>query len=107
MDLFALATLPTRADEAEGTATTNFYALRDNLFYLPPGAKLARAKPVLVAAGKLTFSGVVTGKVVIRLTAAGTRLLRHAKRLALTTKESFRPTGQAAISASASFLVRR
>jgi len=31
MDLFALATLPTRADEAEGTATTNFYALRDNL----------------------------------------------------------------------------
>jgi hypothetical protein len=31
MDLFALATLPTRADEAKGTATYNFYALRDNL----------------------------------------------------------------------------
>jgi hypothetical protein len=31
MDLFALATLPTRADEAKGTATTNFYELRDNL----------------------------------------------------------------------------
>jgi hypothetical protein len=31
MDLFALATLPTRADEAKGTATTNFYALPHNL----------------------------------------------------------------------------
>ena len=31
MDLFALATVPTGPDEAEGTATTNFYALRDNL----------------------------------------------------------------------------
>jgi hypothetical protein len=31
MDLFALATVPTGPDEAEGTATTNFYALRDKL----------------------------------------------------------------------------
>jgi GrpB-like predicted nucleotidyltransferase (UPF0157 family) len=31
VDLFALATLATRADEAEGPPPTNFYALRDNL----------------------------------------------------------------------------
>jgi len=31
VDLFALATLPAAADEAEGPPPTNFYELRDNL----------------------------------------------------------------------------
>jgi hypothetical protein len=31
VDLFALATLATRADEAEGPPPTKFYELRDNL----------------------------------------------------------------------------
>jgi hypothetical protein len=31
MDLFALATLPTAADEAGGPPPTKFYGLRDNL----------------------------------------------------------------------------
>lgn len=82
-------------------------------YFVPHGAKLAKrakgrskAKPVLVASGKLTFSGAGTGKLNIRLTAAGKRLLKHAKRLKLTAKGTFTPSGGAAASTTKKFLLK-
>jgi len=77
-------------------------------YELPPGAKLARAKPrpVLVASGKLIFSGPGTATIKIKLTAAGRRLLKHAKRIKLTAKGTFTPTGKAPITATRTFLLK-
>jgi hypothetical protein len=70
-------------------------------YQVPAGAKLAKhpaPKSVLVASGHMTFSGADTAKVEIRLTAAGKRLLEHAKRVKLTANETF--TGAVKVSAS-------
>jgi hypothetical protein len=81
-----------------------------NWYYLPPGAKLAKKakpKPVLVASGKLTFSAAGTAKVKLKLTAAGKSLLKHAKKLKLTAKGTFTPTGKTPITASKTFVLKR
>jgi hypothetical protein len=87
-------TMPFQALEA-GTAVIGWYEV-------PAGAKLARhssAKPVLVALGRVTFLAAGTGKIKVGLTAAGKRLLKHAKRLRLTAKGVFTPLGQAPVTA--------
>jgi hypothetical protein len=87
-----------KAPEA-GTAVIDWY-------YLPPGAKLARAaarSPVLVASGKLKFGAAKKATIKIRLTAAGVRLLRHAKRIRLTARCAFTPVGQTATLVSKTF----
>ena len=48
MDLFALATLATRADEAEGPPPTKFYELRDNLMAGEHGDLLRDAVALVV-----------------------------------------------------------
>jgi hypothetical protein len=61
-------------------------------YQVPAGAKLAKhaaPKPVLVASGQMTFSEAGTAKVKIRLTAAGRRLLEHAKLVKLMAKGTF------------------
>jgi hypothetical protein len=86
-----------------GTAVINWYQV-------PPGAKLAKKakpKPVLVAAGKRTFSAAGTATIKIKLTAAGKRLLKHAKKLKLTAKGTFTPTGKAPITATRTFVLKR
>jgi phosphodiesterase/alkaline phosphatase D-like protein len=86
-----------------GTAVIGWY-------YLPPGAKLAKKakpKPVLVAFGKLTFSAAGTATVKLKLTAAGKGLLKHAKRLKLTAKGTFTPTGETPITAFKTFVLKR
>jgi hypothetical protein len=77
-------------------------------YYLPPGAALARrAKPVLVASGQRTFLAAGSGPIGIKVTAAGRRLLAHAKRLKLTAKGTFTPAGAASITAKRPFILKR
>ena len=79
-------------------------------YELPPGAKLAtspKAKPVLVAAGHLTFTTTGTGIVKLKITAAGKALLKRAKQLKLTAKGTFTPTGKTPISVTRALLLRR
>jgi hypothetical protein len=74
---------------APGTLTVQWYEL-------PPGAKLAKkTKRVLVASGKRTYAAAGTGTVAVKLTVAGKRLLRHAKRVKLEAKGTFVTTHSA------------
>jgi hypothetical protein len=79
-------------------------------YYLPSGAKLAKKakhKPVLVGAGQRTFSAPGTAMIKIKLTAAGRSLLKHATQVKLTAKGTFTPTGNAAITATRTFVLKR
>ncbi len=79
-------------------------------FELPPGAKLARhakPKPILVAAGHLSFAAAGTGVLKLKLTSAGKKLLKHAKRVKLTAQGTFTPTGAAAVKTTRPFLLKR
>jgi alpha-tubulin suppressor-like RCC1 family protein len=77
-------------------------------YYVPPGAHLARrATPVLLAAGRLRFAIAGTRKITLKLTSAGRRLLRKRKRIALTARGSFAPTGKREVTATASFVLKR
>jgi len=74
-----------------GTAAIKWYQV-------PPGAKLAaKAKPVLVASGEARFSSAGTGKIKVKLTGSGKRLLRSANRLKLTAIGIFSPNGAPAV----------
>jgi hypothetical protein len=77
-------------------------------YQVPPGAKLAKAKakPILVAAGQMTFSAPGTALIKVKLTAAGKRLLKHAKRLKLTAKGTFIPTGKAPVVTTRLFVLK-
>lgn len=93
-------TMPFKTLEA-GTVIIDWYQV-------PSGATLAKkskAKPMLVAAGRLTFPAAGTGQVKLRLTSQGKRLLRHAGRVRLTAKGTFTPRGQASVSNLRSFAV--
>jgi hypothetical protein len=71
------------------------------------GATRHKRKPVLVASGIRTFSKAATAKITVKLTPAGKRLLRHAKRIKLTTVGTFKPIGKTAITATKTFTIRR
>jgi len=93
--------LPFKALET-GTVAVGWYLV-------PSGAILAKAtkaKPILVASGKLTFSGAGTGKLKIRLTAAGRQLLRRTKRVKLMARGTFAPKGGAAVSTISGFRLK-
>ena len=77
---------------------------------MPAGAKLAKhaaAKPVLVASGEVSFPAAGTGKLKLRLTAAGKRLLKKAKQLKLKAKGTFTPTGKAATVTTKTFSLNK
>ena len=79
-------------------------------YYLPPGAKLAakaKAKPVLVATGKQTFSAAGAATVKIKLTSAGRKLLKNAKRIKLTAKCTFTQTGKRPVVTMKTFVLKR
>lgn len=75
--------------------------------YVPKGAKIAKVKALLVATGKLSFAAPGTGKLTLRLTVAGRRLLRLAKRVSLTAKGTFVASDGAATSVTSKLVVRR
>jgi len=86
-----------------GTAVIDWYQV-------PHGAKVSKKTkptPILVGAGYLTFSAAGTATMQIKLTATGKRLLKHAKKLKLTAKGTFTPTGTAAIAATRTFVLKR
>ncbi len=79
-------------------------------YYLPPGAKLAGAKKpeaVLVATGSVTFRAAGTATLRIRLSAAGRKRLRKAKKLRLTAKCVFSPPGEASSTTTGTFQITR
>jgi hypothetical protein len=79
-------------------------------YEVPAGAKLAKhskAKPVLVASGQMTFSAAGIGKLKIKLTAAGRKLLKEAKRAKLEARGVFTATGEASASSTRTVLLRR
>lgn len=79
-------------------------------YEVPAGAKLAKhaaAKPVLVASGEVSFPAAGTGKLKLRLTAAGKRLLKKAKQLKLKAKGTFTPTGKAATVTTKTFSLNK
>jgi hypothetical protein len=76
-------------------------------YQVPSGAKLSKkikAKPTLVASGKTTFAGAGGGKITVKLTPAGKRLLKHSKSLKLVAKGTFTPTGQSPVIIVKSFV---
>jgi hypothetical protein len=91
-----------KAPEA-GTALVKWY-------YKPARARRApksTLSAVLVASGSVVFRAAETATLKIRLTAAGRRLLIHARRVQLTATCVFVPVGGAAITTAATFgLVR-
>jgi hypothetical protein len=66
-----------------------------------------RGKRILIAGGRHTFRAAGTATIKVRLTAAGRKQLRHAKRLRLTAKGTFTPVGAAAVTATRRFTIRR
>jgi len=94
--------LQVRALEA-GTLQVTWYEL-------PPGAKLAKKaapKPVVVATGRASVPVGGSVKVKMTLTSAGKTLLKHAKRLAVTVRGTFTPTGGTAVTSTGSFVLTR
>ncbi|HEV2979814.1 MAG TPA: Ig-like domain-containing protein [Solirubrobacteraceae bacterium] len=84
-----------------GTATISWYQV-------PAGAKIAKkAKPILVAAGRLTFASAGSATIKIRLTKAGKALLKRVKKVALTAKGTFAPAGASPVVVVRRFTLRR
>lgn len=72
-------------------------------YYLPHGAVLTRKthKPILVASGKASFpSHAVRENVTIKITSKGKQLLKRGKKLKLTVRGTFTPTGGTSVSAT-------
>jgi hypothetical protein len=92
-------TVTVKALEA-GTVVIDWYQV-------PPGARLAKAKPVLVAAGQMSLSEAGTARIKLKLTAGGKRLLKHTRSLKLTAKGTFTPTGETPVVATKTFVLKR
>lgn len=95
-----------------GGLTLNFDApgagkLLMQWFYVPKGAHVTAAKPVLVASGSNTFASAGAGHIKLKLTPAGRKLLKKAKRIKLTAKGTFTPAGGTATSAKKALSLRR
>lgn len=76
-------------------------------YLVPKGGHLATAKPTLVARGSVSFTAAGAEKLAIKLTAEGSKLLKHAKELKLTAQGTITQSGEGAIGATESFVVRR
>jgi DNA-binding beta-propeller fold protein YncE len=79
-------------------------------YYVPKGAHVAKAKakpkPLLVAVGKLTSTKAGSAKLTIRLTSAGKKLLKHAKRISLSAKGTV-TVGRTTVTAIKTFTLKR
>lgn len=86
-----------------GTAVIDWYQI-------PPRGKLAgktRARPVLVASGRMRFSVAGTARIKVRLTREGRRLIKRGSRVKLTAKGTFTPSGGKPITAIEEFVLKR
>ena len=64
-------------------------------------------KPVLIASGRHRFAAAGSATITVKLTAAGRRQLRRAKRLGLTAKGTFTSSPGAPVTAARRFTLRR
>ena len=87
---------------AAGTAALAWYELAHG-----GKASAAKAKPLLVASGRLRFSKAGRGKLRVKLTAAGRSLLSHSQRVKLTAKGTFTPPGEEPVVVTKVFELRR
>jgi hypothetical protein len=78
-------------------------------YEVPKGAHVSSAKskpkPVLVAYGAVSFAAGAKKTVLLRLTNAGRKLLKHSKSVKLTAKGVFTPTGGHAVTWLKSFVL--
>lgn len=103
-----IASLRKRGRFAYGFTALTAGTLSIGWYYLPPGARLARAAaPVLVAAGGASFRTAGTKAVVLKVTKAGRRLLRGRRRIALVAKGRFTPSGGRPVVAQKAFGLTR
>jgi hypothetical protein len=86
---------------APGTALINWYLV-------PHGAHISqrKARPVLVASGRMRFRRASPSRVRLKLTVAGRKLLERERWLRLTAKGTFTPIGRSAISTTRGFVLR-
>jgi hypothetical protein len=70
-------------------------------------ARVAVAKPLLVAIGHKAFAKAVSGRVTIALTSAGKRALRGRTHVTLTAKGTFTRAGASAVTVSKAFVLTR
>ena len=85
-------------------------SLAIDVYQVPAGATLTkRMKPkrVLVAAGALRIAAPRTAKLKLKLTGAGRRLLKHARRIKLTAQSRFTPDGMSPITVIGTFTLKR
>ncbi len=77
-------------------------------YLVPKGAHLTKAKqPTLVATGRAALKQAGKAKVKIALTRKGRKLLKPAKRIKLTAKGSFTPTGAATTTTTRAITLKR
>jgi hypothetical protein len=76
-------------------------------YYLPAGAHLSRAKPIVMATARVTARRTGPLPVKVSLTKAGKSRLARSKRLTLTGVAVFAPTGGAAVTVVRRFTLRR
>jgi hypothetical protein len=76
-------------------------------YSVPNGAHITKgsSKPTLVASAKASFAKAGTAKIEMKLTVKGKQLLKHAKRVKLTAKGIFTPTGTAGVVALRPFVL--
>jgi hypothetical protein len=76
-------------------------------YLTPPRAPTdnRRPKPVLIAAGHIAFVTASDAKIRLALTREGATLLRTAKRVTVTAKGAFTPTGKRLVAASTNFAI--
>ncbi|HEX3910166.1 MAG TPA: putative Ig domain-containing protein [Solirubrobacteraceae bacterium] len=102
-----IATLRKRRSYTYGFTALTAGTLAIDWYYLPPGARLARAAPVPFAAGKVDFANAGTKRITLKLSARGRKLLRRRKSIKLSARGSFTPRGKRAIVAATSFKLTR
>ena len=79
-------------------------------YFAPRGAHSARGhhpKAVLVATGRISFSAPGSANLKLKLTKSGRRMLQHARRMRLTARAAFTPTGQSGTSVKKQFMLKR
>jgi hypothetical protein len=80
--------------------------LQVSWYLVPKGANIAAAKPVLAARGKVRFKKAGTVKITVNLTAKGKSLLKLSRKLKLTAKGTYTPTGQKPVSKLKTFTLQ-
>ncbi len=77
-------------------------------YVVPHGSKHARrkAKPVLVASGRVAFAAAGKKKLKLRLTSAGRSLLKRSRSLRLTATATFTPHGRTPVTVTTTFVLR-